>query len=204
MIADKAINVKKNSFISFTQPGRTQTSPDLAWMADEAAQLPISPQFRKVQLGEAGVLPQLPVCVVAHPGIITGLSVEAERKKKGQGCSQWAAVQFTIVEDLVNPKTLSLPEKLWLVFQVFRFQLLPPLSLQLFYSLFLLLCSLQVSLLQQSASDTWARSLCAQSSVHIGSSVLLTYSQKSKFFREIMGITPQTKYVVHRDLMIYS
>lgn len=146
---------QKNSFVSLTQPDRTQTPPDLAWLADEAEKLPTSPQFRKVQLGEAGVLPQLPVCVVAHPGIVTGLSVGAERKKKReQGCSQWAAVQFTIVEDPVNPDTLSLPEKLWLVFQVFPFQLLPPLPLQLFYSLFLLLCSLQVSLLQQSAGES--------------------------------------------------
>lgn len=76
-----------------------------------------------------------------------------KERKREQGCSQWAAVQVTIVEDPVNPNTLSLPEKLWLVFQVFPFQLFPPLPLQLFYSLFLLLCSLQVSLLQQSASE---------------------------------------------------
>lgn len=158
---------KKDSFVSSTQPGRTQTSPHLAWTAGEAAQPPISPQFRKVQLGEAGVLPQLPVCVVAHPGIITGLSVGAERKKRKEQCCSSSAVQFTIVEDPVDPNSLSLPEKLWLVFQVFPFQLLPPLPLQLFYSLLLLLCSLQVSLLQQSASDRWARSLCTQSSVGV-------------------------------------
>lgn len=67
---------------------------------------------------------------------------QKEKKKREKSCIQWAAVQFTIAEDPVNPKILSLPEKLWLVFQVFPLQLLPPLPLQLFYSLFLLLCSL--------------------------------------------------------------
>lgn len=39
-----------------------------------------SPQRRKIYVGEVGVLPQLPVCVVCHPGIILWLPVEAEEK----------------------------------------------------------------------------------------------------------------------------
>lgn len=40
-----------------------------------------SPQCGKIYVGEVGVLPQLPVCVVAHPGIILWLPVEAEEKR---------------------------------------------------------------------------------------------------------------------------
>lgn len=78
---------------------------------------PISPQFRKVQLGEAGVLPQLPVCVVAHPGIITGLSVDAERKKEKKSKfnlpslrSRWIQIYIELAwKTLVGVPGFSLP-----------------------------------------------------------------------------------------------
>lgn len=62
-----------------------QTSPEPAWITSEAAQVwkcvrsaaRRSPQSGKIYVAEVRVLPQLPVCVVAHPGVILWLPVEA-------------------------------------------------------------------------------------------------------------------------------
>lgn len=68
---------------------RVRTSPEPAWITVEAVQVEMcvpcavqggSPQRRELYVGEARLLPQLPVRVIAHPGVILRLPEETEQK----------------------------------------------------------------------------------------------------------------------------